>query len=728
MTSRTDDYFPSKDPGSTTRNRIPLLSSPLDRPRFKLPDLKVGNKIGFVGSVSLLVSSITGPGLVLVTTLFQQAGLVLPTLAFLLIGLMTSLTSLFLAEAIANFPRNERLERDVELSTLVRHFFGRRWEAVMQVVLYLSMQSLNIASIIISSQTLDQFLVSLAGQTCGLALSSPGPGWVCVNTVSQSNSPFENTYMLFTSGYLILIGMIIPLAMLRLADNIIVQLLSMVTLKFIVLTWIVSFSMKGLNPSLVPLFGDNYSGVASTLVVNFAYLTTLPSWIGEKHKDVSVPKTIYTSVGISTFIYISLGIIGGMSVKMEHNSNILSTISGDPTSSVLMRVTTFIFPIVVLVTSIPIYCIVIRYNLRQSGLFGPWGALGMAVIVPFVFVIPFQTGSYLNSFLNWTSLIFTSVANFWAPLLIYICLPYTKAYIQRSDFVALPYMHNVPALEDETQHQHHHFIRNSPATIEPLPSDSPALIPAITLSTPTQEDSTKSPSSFWLSSALPPRLVLTRETGDEVDLSEAKHLDNDGMSYKTSKMSPRSGFLSLSSRQSASDGDYIDGGGGGLTPPPRPRSGSVGSIHAGSLRGSPHAATVLGTYSPVERRPSIEMEAFEFEKGVLSYPYLSMPRISLGRRSSYNSEIMINGSGVHGTDGTGETFNDGMMIMDEDEDEAAIRPVEDESVPEVFSALPTAFRGWSKWISRSSLVVAVALVVGTILYDIIETTLGIDVF
>ncbi|TPX51839.1 hypothetical protein SeLEV6574_g00006 [Synchytrium endobioticum] len=709
--------------------------------KWKLPKLRDGKKINSVGSVSLLVSSITGPGLVFVTVLYQQAGLVVPTLCFILVAIITSLTSLFLAEAVANFPRNERLERDVELSTLVRHFFGRRWEFCMQVVLYLSMQSLNISSIIISAQTLDQFLVTLAGQSCGVALSSPG-GWYCVNTNSQANSPFENTYMLFTSGYLILIGMIIPLAMLRLADNIIVQLISMIVLKFIVLVWIISFLVRGPNTSLVPLFGNNFSNVAGTMVLNFAYVTTLPSWLGEKHADVSVPRTIWMSVGSST--------------------------SSDPQSSILMRLTTFIFPIVVLITSIPIYCIVIRYNLRQSGAVGPWTALLLAVLVPFLVVIPFQTGSFLNTFCNWSSLFFTSVANFIAPLLIYICLPYTTAYIQRTDFVALPYMHPVPqdisnggpAVIDATDASP--TVHNAiPTLTSALPS---AIIPpAIDNSrgglhhdhkTPSayQEimerhhlidkpdasgnsyfassvKSFRSPSSFW-SFSEKPRLVLTR--ADALTAQE--------------KLSP--GFISIPSTHSAevAPEDILTPQSAvtalttsSLAPPQRSHTRSFASIKAGPVRGNPYAASFMSdsqAYSPLPRRPSLEAEAFEFEKGVLSWPYISMDALSVRRNSRSVASSKSGPVSAHSHNNIGMDTNNNTLgsfgppshpgregfDFDSDDGEDSPPPFGQnqdgeggETKAAAFRALPERFRRYSKLISGASLVISIILVVGTIL-------------
>ena len=177
--------------------------------------------IGSVGSFSLLFGAITGPGLVIIPWVFQTAGW-LPTVAiFLLISVLTGLAGLFLIEAISKYPENAGFQRNVELTTLVYHFYGRRWHDVMQLSLYLSMQSITISSIVISAQTIDNFLVAVSGYSCGFQLA-PTLDWVCARTVTQNASPFTGI-MLFTYGYLLLIVVILPQTTMDLNDNVVIQ-------------------------------------------------------------------------------------------------------------------------------------------------------------------------------------------------------------------------------------------------------------------------------------------------------------------------------------------------------------------------------------------------------------------------------------------------------------------------------------------------------------------------
>jgi amino acid permease len=123
--------------------------------------------IGLVGSVSLLVTSITGPGMVLIPYVFQTAGWVTPTLAFIIFGALAGISSLFVIEASSRFPGNDVFQRNVEFTVMVHQFYGRNWYYLFIVILYGSLQSVNVASIVGSAQAFDSVFVGLFGASCG---------------------------------------------------------------------------------------------------------------------------------------------------------------------------------------------------------------------------------------------------------------------------------------------------------------------------------------------------------------------------------------------------------------------------------------------------------------------------------------------------------------------------------------------------------------------------------
>ncbi|CAG8687993.1 3761_t:CDS:2, partial [Ambispora leptoticha] len=369
--------------------------------------------------IALLVSSMTGPGLVTIPILFQNAGWITSTIVFILITFLSGAASLFLCETLSSVVGNEKFQRQIEFSSLSNILISNPKKRIfIQVMLYISIQSVNIASILISAQSMDTLLVSLAGRTCGIGIH-PRPGLFCVYEQSRWNSPFGDDYMLITAGYLMTLAMVLPLALMELVDNIKVQILSFGTLVLIIIGWLVTFCIHGLDTNFVPTIGNDQSQTIGTVLFNYAFVTTVPSWVNDLGSTVSIRKSVWYSATISTIAYIALGCIGGMAYKMDVTSNIIAAINASKERSIVSVTTTYLFPLTVLITSIPVYTIVVRYNLQRTGQCGKVTATFLSTILPWTVVIPFQTGYWLNSFTNWTSLIFTSISNFILPFYFY---------------------------------------------------------------------------------------------------------------------------------------------------------------------------------------------------------------------------------------------------------------------------------------------------------------------
>ncbi|CAG8455521.1 7253_t:CDS:2, partial [Dentiscutata heterogama] len=66
------------------------------------------SKIGYLSGVSLLVSSMTGPGLVTVPLLFQTSGWITSMIIIILVVFLSSSAALLLCEAIGSLPSNEK--------------------------------------------------------------------------------------------------------------------------------------------------------------------------------------------------------------------------------------------------------------------------------------------------------------------------------------------------------------------------------------------------------------------------------------------------------------------------------------------------------------------------------------------------------------------------------------------------------------------------------------------
>ncbi|KAF8860892.1 hypothetical protein BDZ45DRAFT_292291 [Acephala macrosclerotiorum] len=364
--------------------------------------------IGFWGGMALLISSITGPGLTTIPLLFQEAGWFTPTLSFLLFGAIAGAVSLFLVEAMSTIQGNESFQAKVEYSTVAHLYLGDRPHLIMQGLLYLALQSVNLSSIIISEQTMDSLLIRLFNKTCALSFTQ---GWVC-------GSPFDS-YILFSFGYLISAAMVLPLSVMSLVQNIKFQLASVVILLFVMISWVFIFAEKGFDLP-TPAIGSNQSSLIGFVLNNFAFITTVPSFINELSRSVSIHRVIGYSILICVVVYLIIGLTGAASFQLDTSSDILATLSASNQNKVLVTIVNILFPIAVLVTSVPVFAIVIRYNLVRGNICSNKNAIWWASLAPWLLIIPFQTKGWLIMVMNWTALIFGSSTNFIIPLLLYI--------------------------------------------------------------------------------------------------------------------------------------------------------------------------------------------------------------------------------------------------------------------------------------------------------------------
>ncbi|KAI8143731.1 hypothetical protein BJV82DRAFT_609229 [Fennellomyces sp. T-0311] len=373
--------------------------------------------IGTFGAIALLVSSMTGPGLSTIPPLFQQSGWLAPMFVFVAIAILSAFSALFICEVLSSIKGNEKFQAKVEFTTVAQLILGKKYHYFFQLVLFLALQSVNVASIILAAQTIDSMLITLFKGTCGLGIA-PG-GWFCITERTVlGNSPFSaDDYYIFTFGYLLTAVMVMPLGFFSLVENIMVQMTSFIVLCAVLLQWTVAFCQEGLDTSRLPAVGPDSTLVLGIVIFNYSYITTIPTLVNDLRPDVSIHKSLTISVIISTIMYIIIGVFGAMAYEMSPSSDILAILSTQGQTASL--VTTYIFPICALVTSIPVFTIVIRQNLLRGNICGkPW-AIFWANLLPWFICIPLQAKDYIGTIQNWSSLFFQSTVNFILPFILY---------------------------------------------------------------------------------------------------------------------------------------------------------------------------------------------------------------------------------------------------------------------------------------------------------------------
>ncbi|KAF9912320.1 hypothetical protein BX616_010354 [Lobosporangium transversale] len=374
--------------------------------------------ITFWGGLSLLICNTTGPGATSLPLVAQNAGWVPTLIGFLLVGLLSYLSCMFICEAMAEVPGNDHFQANVEFSNLVFAFFGRKYQIIVQLICFFAMQTTIIASIAICAQVFDNLLICLFRKTCGVQIY-PSITLICATEQLPSASPFSGV-MIISTGALVAFVLVIPLCLMNLSENIWLQAGSCILILLIFIQWFVTFFQHGLVLARVPAIGSDISQTFGSILFNYAFVACVPSLANAKKANVSLHKTIGTNVSLMTTIFILVSILGAMAFEIPTNSTLVQAITSSPDVSLLSRIAGFTFPVAALITSIPVNMIVLRYNLIQSRACSNRWAKILAGCIPWLFAIPGMTGSLLMTIVDWSSLFFVSTANFVIPFILFI--------------------------------------------------------------------------------------------------------------------------------------------------------------------------------------------------------------------------------------------------------------------------------------------------------------------
>ncbi|ORY51847.1 hypothetical protein BCR33DRAFT_397719 [Rhizoclosmatium globosum] len=409
--------------------------------------------VGKYNGISLIFNNMTGIGMIQTSLIFQQSGWLPVTLFFLLFFVISSLCGLFIVEAMQAIPGNRYFQGTVEFGTLINFYFGPVAHIIGQMGLYGALQLLAVASVIQSSQTMDNLFIDLFGRTCGVSLgisnvTQSAVEWYCVTDHGDSISPFGNVYMLFTGGYLTVALFVVPMCIFPLTEFVWVQAVTFTLTLGIFFEWIVSSLVNGLHSDYVPVVGDSsgYAGLVGVVMLNYAFVQTIPAWVNVRRPDVNIQESIWMATGSGLGTYLLTGLIPALAYQIPSNSNLISVMTSN--GGVVSKVFGYLFSMLVLMTSIPVLLVVNQSNLAQNFKLHPGItknkfyvllniessviSVGLSYFVPWVLAIPFLTGNYLTNINVWGSLIFVTSANFVVPLIIYLkALWFRKAYNER---------------------------------------------------------------------------------------------------------------------------------------------------------------------------------------------------------------------------------------------------------------------------------------------------------
>jgi len=431
--------------------------------------------ISMAAGIILLINNITGPGVPGLANLFAEAGWLPPMVCILLCWAITTLSSSMYAEAMANIPGNENFQGRIEFSTIIEYYFGRSWFIAAMIGLVGSLMALVIISVVQSVQVMDNLLSTIFGHTCGMNITPFQNVWTnatgaafdvaasteffaCIDTNDIAVGNPWGCHIVLTLGFIVVASMAIPCGVYNLDDNMIIQQIAFwLTMSCWGIWVIASFtndrSMNDISGGIMAINTNaetgSIAGVLGAILFNFGFVTTVPSWINEKDPSVKVNRSLWTATTICVGIYFIVGIpaahvfadvlqgtVTGTCPKQvldpSYNcaNNLLQIFTQSTTApwqsssfgSDILKLSVYMFPVVCLVSSIPIFCIIIKYNLQENG-FSKGASFFWGVVFPWVASFPLvYQPNVLAQVINFTSLLFVSFTSFIVPFMLYIKL------------------------------------------------------------------------------------------------------------------------------------------------------------------------------------------------------------------------------------------------------------------------------------------------------------------
>lgn len=392
-----------------------------------------GKNIGIIGSFCLVTNNITGPGMLHIAAVFQKSGFVVPLIVFIMICVGSAGASTLLCDAMARMPGNGQFDLRYEFSDIISYFLGRRWFVISQATFFFGIFTQAAASIVGTAQSMDSLVAFIFGKTWALQVTGPAgtpwflewdPAHFCGRRAQETGCvPFahlvdQNGYqigMVFTAGYVVTMITMMPMGFLNLDDNIKFQIGSFVFLVVLCGEFIYEMLVvQGQAPSLMPAIGLDYSSMVGTILFNFAYCPTLPSWMNEKKPEVPTTKLLWSSAIFSTLMYILIGAAGAMAFPGAE-TNLLQVL-GSRRSSGMTRICSYLFGSLVIGLGIPVFCIVMRYNLVVGGLTGS-RATFLGVALPWAVSWLLYQGSAAENFISLSGVVLVSAIGFVLPLM-----------------------------------------------------------------------------------------------------------------------------------------------------------------------------------------------------------------------------------------------------------------------------------------------------------------------
>eukprot|EP00536_Pseudo-nitzschia_multiseries_P007076 jgi/Psemu1/194662/e_gw1.160.110.1 len=388
-------------------------------------------RIGLLGSVSIAVNSLTGPAMLTLPATYQRSGLIPTTFVIVFVCILSAFCCLHMSNTISKVPNNHDFSFDIGYSECFRKLWGLKSYKFTQVLFFLCVTCLNVSSIVDTAEVVDTFfghwvptgsmavafhlidnrfhvrLTSWDYSSCSEEALVSGE---CVPYLGEKG-------VLLTVGYAITLLTFLPMALMDLKENAAMQVIGFLVLLVTSSGFVLLFLSEGLDLENVSLWGTEWGSLFGVVLFNFALVIAIPAWLYEKEPGVDVPVVIHSSSLLTSILYMSIGVLGAITMPHASQNMLESLMSG--AFGTAMQLCASIFAFFIIGLGCPLFSILARMNLTdRNALMSRRAANGLAVYMPFFFSWIFYQGDAIIKLLSWGGIIFTSLLAFVLPLLL----------------------------------------------------------------------------------------------------------------------------------------------------------------------------------------------------------------------------------------------------------------------------------------------------------------------
>mmetsp|Transcript_20201 Transcript_20201/g.42320 ORF Transcript_20201/g.42320 Transcript_20201/m.42320 type:complete len:546 (+) Transcript_20201:19-1656(+) len=399
--------------------------------------------IGYLGSLALVVNNITGPGMLDLPSTFQRSGLIPTIFTVVFVSSLSAIISLSLANSIGKTKvdgaSNANFSHHIEYSDVFRYHYNRLGKPLFygtQVLFYFCVLSQCIASIVLTAQVVDASIASLFGSSYALQFGGAGeetppsrngiPIWIDSWSDGECDDgdadclPFQNSTfgaVILSLGYIVTTLLLAPLGLMDMKENVASQLLSFFLLLIFLVSFTITFlSSDDLDGTNVPLFGTSYTSLLGVVMFNFGLTATVPAWLHEKSEKTSASSVIWSSSVLVVILYAICGVGGGVGIRNVPD-NFLAYLSAGHLG-VTSQITANLFSFFIIGLGVPLFQVVMRYNLVHSGVVTPRVGVVMTSILPWGLSWMVYQGAGILEVLTWSGLCLNGLIGFILPVIV----------------------------------------------------------------------------------------------------------------------------------------------------------------------------------------------------------------------------------------------------------------------------------------------------------------------